>query len=118
MPIAVVARQPRGIEAEHQPSITQPDLGDQPLEAISLGTRRPRLAEILVDDADALTRPTEPDGAVDKRILKLGAFLVLSHLVNRGLAHIDIGQLGTVRRADPLVRADRGAQHPTSPSSI
>ena len=41
MPIAVIARQPRGIEAEHQPGIAQPDLGDQPLEAISLGTRRP-----------------------------------------------------------------------------
>src|SRR3954451_5765200 len=117
MPIAVVARQPRGIEAEHQPGIAQPYLGNQPLKAMALGTCRPRLAEILVDDADALTRPTEPDGAVDKTILKLGAFLVLAHLVNRGLAHIDIGQLGTVRRADPLVSADRGAQHRTSPSS-
>ena len=117
MPIAVVARQPRGIQAENQPGIAQPDLGDQPLEAMSLGTRRPRLAEILVDDADALTRPAEPDGAVDKTILQLGAFLVLADLVDRGLAHIDIGQLGTVRRADPLVSADRGAQHRTSPSS-
>ena len=51
MPIAVIARQPRGIQAEHQPGIAQPDLGDQPLEAMSLGTHRPRLAEILVDDA-------------------------------------------------------------------
>src|SRR5215213_389839 len=117
MPIAIVARQPRGIQAEHQTGIAQPDLGNQPLEAVSLGTRRPRLAEILVDDKDPLARPAEPDSAVDKTILQLGAFLVLAHLVDRGLAHIDIGQLGTVRRADPLVSAGRGAQHGTSPSS-
>src|SRR3954463_5514155 len=117
MPIAVIARQPRGIQAEHQPGIAEPDLGDQPLEAVSLGTRRPRLAEILVDDKDALARPAEPDGAVDQAILQRGAFLVLADLVERGLAHIDIGQLGTMRRADPLVSAGRGAQHRRSPSS-
>src|ERR1044071_5530968 len=115
MPIAVVARQPRGIEAEHQPGVAQPDLGDQPREAVSPGAPPPRLAEILVDDADALARPAEPDGTVDKTILKLGAFLVLAHLVDRGLTHIDIGQLGTVRRADSLVSTGRGAQHRTSP---
>ena len=74
MPIAVVARQPRGIKAEHQSGIAQPDLGDQPLKAVSLGARRPRLAEILVDDADVLARPAAPDGAVDMAILQLGAF--------------------------------------------
>ena len=41
MPIAVVARQPRGIEAKHQTGIAQPDLGDQPLEAVPFGARRP-----------------------------------------------------------------------------
>ena len=103
MPIAIVARQPRGIEAEHQPGIAQPDLGDQPLEAVSLGARRPRLAEILVDDADALARPAQPDGTVDKTILKLGAFLVLADLVDRGLAHIDVRRPGAVRRSDGRV---------------
>src|SRR3954454_14792747 len=117
MPIAVVARQPRGIEAEHQPGIAQPDLGNQPLEAVPFGARRPRFAEILVDDADALAWPAEPDGTVDKAILQFGAFLVLADLVDRGLAHIDIGQLGTVRRADPLVSTGCRAQHRTSPSS-
>src|SRR3954453_12646629 len=43
MPIAVIARQPGGIEAEHQTGIAQPDLGDQPLEAVSLGARCPDL---------------------------------------------------------------------------
>ena len=33
MPIAVVAGEPRGIEAQHQPRFAQADLGDQPLEA-------------------------------------------------------------------------------------
>ena len=35
MPITVVARQPRGIEAQHQPCLAEADLGDQPLEAAS-----------------------------------------------------------------------------------
>src|SRR4051794_7282085 len=52
----------------------------KPLEAISLGARRPSLAEILVDDADALARPAEPDGAVDQTILQRGAFMVLANL--------------------------------------
>src|SRR5689334_13511471 len=117
MPIAIVARQPGGIEAEHQPGIAEPDLSDQPLEAVSLGARRPRLAEILVDDADPLAWPAETDSAINQAILQLGAFLVLAHLIDRGLAHIDIGQLGAVRRADPLVSTGRGAQHRTSPSS-
>src|SRR4051794_5968413 len=116
MPIAVVARQPGGIQAENQPGIAEPDLGDQPLETVPFGARRPRFAEVLVDDTDALARPAEPDGAVDKTILQLGALLVLADLVDRGLAHIDIGQLGTMRRADPLLSAGRGAQHRTSPS--
>src|SRR3954469_17858656 len=117
MPIAVIARQPGGIEAEHQTGIAQPDPGDQPLEAVSLGARCPRLAEVLVNDTDALTRPTEPGGTIHETILQLSAFLVLAHLVDRGLAYIDIGQLGTVRRTDPLLSAGRGAQHRTSPSS-
>src|SRR3954447_402675 len=117
VPIAVVARQPRGIQAEHQPDIAEPDLGNQPLKAVPFGARRPRLAEIFVDDTDALARPAQPDGTVNEAILQLGALLVLAHLVDRGLAYINIGQLGTMRRADLLLNTGHRAQHRNSPSS-
>ena len=116
VPIAVVARQSGGIQAEHEAGVAEPDLGDQPLETVPLGTLRPRLAEILVDDVNALARPAEADGAVDEAILQRGAFLVLADLVDRGLPHIGVGALGAVRRAHPLVSAARGAQHGGSPS--
>jgi hypothetical protein len=38
MPIVIVARQPRGIEAEHQPRLPKADLGDQPLKAAATVT--------------------------------------------------------------------------------
>ena len=65
MPVTVVAGQPRGVEAEHQAGVAEPDLGEELLDAVALAARRARLAEILVDDVDALTRPAEPDGTVD-----------------------------------------------------
>ena len=116
VPIAVVARQSGGIEAEPEAGGAEPDLSDQPLETVPLGTLRPRLAEILVDDMDTLARPAEADGTVDEAILQRGAFLVLANLGDRGLAHIDVGELGAMRRAHPLVSAVRGAQHGGSPS--
>src|ERR1700761_1823784 len=116
MPIAVVARQSGGIQAAHEAGVAEPDLSDQPLETVPLGTLRPRFAEILVDDMDTLARPAEADGTVDEAILQFGAFLVLANLVDRGLPHIDVSELGAVRRAHPLVSAVRGAQHGRAPA--
>lgn len=116
VPIAVVARQSGGVKAEHEAGVAEPDLSNQPLETVPLGTLRPRFAEILVDDMDTLARPAEADGTVDQAILQHGAFLVLANLVDRGLPHIDVSELGAVRRAHPLVSAVRGAQHRRSPS--
>ena len=45
MPIVVVARQPRGIQAQHQPRLPEANLGDQPLEAAAAVARRTGLPE-------------------------------------------------------------------------
>src|SRR3954463_12373760 len=117
MPVAVVARQPGGIQPDDQASVAEPDLGDELLEAGPLGAPRARLAEILVDDVDPFARPAEPDGTVDQAVLELGALVMIPDLIDRGLAHVDVGEPGAVGRAQPLVRSVRGRQHVGSPRS-
>ena len=90
------------------------DFGEQPLKAQSPLGRGPALALILVDDENAVRRPTEFDGPVDESVLAVGGFPVLGDLLDRGLADVDDGQpvempgldLGETRNspagADPL----------------
>src|SRR5215204_4746926 len=61
-------------------------------------------------------RPPQGDGTIDEPVLQLRALLVLLHLVQRRLAHVDIGELGAVCRRRPLVSGVRGDQHGASPS--
>jgi hypothetical protein len=105
MPVAVVAREPGGIQADDQARVAEPDLGDKLLEAGPFGAPRARPAEILVDDVDPLARPAEPDGTVDQTVLELGALVMVPDLIDRGLAHVDVGEPGAVGRAQPLVRS-------------
>jgi hypothetical protein len=117
MPVAVVAREPGGIQADDQAGVAEPDLGDELLEAGPFGAARARFAEILVDDVDPLARPAEPDGTVDQAVLEFGALVMIPDLIDRGLTHVDVGEPGAVGRAQPLVRSVRGGQHAGSPRS-
>src|SRR3954465_13270364 len=117
MPVAVVACEPGGVEADDQARVAEPDLGDELLETSSFDAPRTGLAEILVDDVDPLARPAEPDGAVDQAVLKLGALVMVPDLVDRGLAHVDVGEPGAVGCAQPLLRSVRSGQHAGSPRS-
>src|SRR3954452_8685529 len=115
VPVAVVARQPRGIQAEHEASLAQADLGDQPLEALARRARCARLAQVIVDHRNPLARPAETAGPVDQPILQFRALLVLANLAGRGLADIDVGELGTVRRGDLLDPLIGSGQHAALP---
>ena len=95
--------------------MAETDLGNQLLEAPAVGRAGAGLAQILVDDLDPLARPAEILGAIDQAVLQLGALLVMLDLGHRGLAHVDIGQLGAAGRGQPLVRRVRDAQHRSSP---
>src|SRR6185437_5024184 len=92
---------------DHQPSVSQPDFGDQLPEAIAVDGAGAGLAEILVDDMHALARPAESNGAIDQAILQLGAFLMMAHLIHGGLAHVDVGQLAAMLDRDALVSLNR-----------
>src|SRR6266700_2380454 len=115
MPVPIVAGEPRSVEADHEPGVTKADLSDQLLESMALDAARTRFAEILVDDLYALMGPPQTDGAIDQAILQLRALLMLPHLVQGRLPHVNIGQFGAMRRREPLVSELRGGQHERSP---
>src|SRR5436309_2898822 len=98
MPIVVVARQPRGIQAQHQPRLPEANLGDQPLEAAAAVARRTGLPEVVVNDLNPFLGPAEQGCTIDQPILQLGALLMLTDLAGGRLAHVNIGQLGAMRR--------------------
>ncbi|WP_031245073.1 MULTISPECIES: hypothetical protein [unclassified Mesorhizobium] len=62
------------------------------MEAATLDLAVSRFSKILIDD-DAIRRPAQSDGAVHQAVLKVGAFLMVAHLVYRGLAHIHVSEL-------------------------
>jgi len=84
--------QPAHLQAEDQPDVVETDLGKQSLKAQSPLGGGPALALILVDDENAVRRPTEFDGPIDERVLAVGGFPVLGNLLGGGLADVDDGQ--------------------------
>ena len=92
MPVLARAGQPAHLQAEDQPDVVETDFGEQPLKAQSPLGRGPALALILVDDENAVRRPTEFDGPIDEGVLAVGGFPVLGDLLGGGLADVDDGQ--------------------------
>ena len=92
MPVLARAGQPAHLQAEDQPDVVEADLGEQSLKAQSSFGRGPALALIVVDDENAVRRPTELDGPIDEPVLAVGGFLVLGDLLGGGLADVDDGQ--------------------------
>ena len=72
--------------------MVETDLGKQSLKAQSPLGRGPALALILVDDENAVWRPTEFDGPIDEGVLAVGGFPVLGDLMGGGLADVVDGQ--------------------------
>src|SRR5215475_15068628 len=97
MPIVVVARQPRGIQTQHQPRLAEANLGDQPLEAAAAVARRTGLPEVVINDLNPFLGPAEQGCTIDQPILQLGALLMLTDLAGSRLAHVNISQLGAMR---------------------
>ena len=117
MPVAIVARQARGVEADDQAGMAEADLGDQLLEARTFGRAGAGLAEILVDDVDPLARPAPGFSPLNQTVLQLGTLLMLLDLGQRGLAHVDIGQLGPTSCREVVVRQSWSGHHLCSPGS-
>src|SRR5438105_3537899 len=70
--------------------MSQPDLADQALEALSIHRRGARSPEVTVNDHHLLDSPTQRDCALLQRVLALGALGVLEHLAQRRLTHVQV----------------------------
>ena len=91
MPIGRVAGEARDFQAHDDAGLAERHLADELLEAVARGRARAGLAEVAVDDVDALGRPARGDRAVAQRILALRALAVLGDLTQRRLADVEIG---------------------------
>jgi hypothetical protein len=83
MPIPIVARETRRIEAHDQAGLTKADLRDQRLKTVPISAGRSRLAEIIVDDMNPFSGPAEQNCPLDQPILQFSAFLMMAHLSRR-----------------------------------
>jgi hypothetical protein len=82
MPVPVIAGQARSVEAHHKTGVAKADLGNELLETMAVHAASTGFAQILVNHLDALGRPAQSDGAIDKAVLQLRALLMLAHLVH------------------------------------
>jgi hypothetical protein len=89
MPVAPIARQPRGFDAEHRADGTGAELGDQALEAGARREAGSRAAKVVVDHGHA----REAGGArgVGEGVLTLLALEIAEDLRHRRLADVDDG---------------------------
>jgi hypothetical protein len=89
MPVASVARQPRGLQTEDGADASRAEHGDEALEAGSLDGSARRAAEVVVDHVNlaeaALT------GEIHERVLPPLALHVFLDLGQRRLPHVDDG---------------------------
>ena len=100
IPVRVVARQARDLEAHHDAHLEEGDIGGELGEAGALGDAVGRDAEILVEDRDLVSRPAEVDGALDQGVLPLGRLAVVDDLRGTRLPNVDHGGALRVRRFD------------------
>ena len=103
VPVGVVAGEPGDFETEDDAGGAHADFGDEAAEALPVGGGAGP-AEVGVDDDDLAGRPAEGERPLAERVLAAGALLVLDHLAEGGLAHIQ------ERGAAPVVGGDLGVE--------
>ena len=102
MPIGVVARQARDLEAKHEADVGEGDFGGEPGETRSRDKAGAGEPEILIDDDDAIGGPAELTGSGGERILSIGRLAIVLDLGGAGLAQVDDGHAGKVTGGDLL----------------
>ena len=111
MPVARVTGESRDLQPHDHADAAETDVGDDPLKPGPLGCRRARQTEVVVDDHDLVGRPAQRQGSPLQRVLPGGAFLVLAHLLQGRLPHVEAGE------TTEMVRRDRGGlAHVETPS--
>jgi hypothetical protein len=72
IPVGIVACQPRHLEAENDADPAHGDLGGHKSEAGTTGRLGSGKPQIIVDDRDGGTRPSQLQGFIDKCVLATG----------------------------------------------
>lgn len=114
MPVAAVAGQAGDFQSQHDAGAAQAHLGDQLLKTLPIGRRGPGDPLVGINDHDLLGRPAQGDGALLEGVLPLGALGVVEHLLQRGLADVQIGIALEMFRGDFLMRIVFGIHGQTS----
>ena len=87
MPIAAVAREPRGVKAEHGTDLSGAQPGDEPIEAGSRRRAAGGTAEVVIDHFDVAETPLPGD--FDQLVLPPPAFEIGLNLRLSGLPDVD-----------------------------
>src|SRR4051794_7214064 len=116
MPVRRPARQPRGLQRQHEPDLPETDIGDELLKTEPVMAGGPRAAEILVDDHHRLGRPAQLDRAPAQRILARRGLHVALHLPRRRLTDIHHRPPPAMRRRD-LALSHRARPPPPGPAT-
>src|SRR6266568_4769436 len=90
IPIAIVARQARGIKAEYQTDARQANLGEQSLKATTRLGLRSRFAQILINEFHPLAWPPQCNRSFHQRVLEIGALRVAGRLHEGRLSNVDV----------------------------
>ena len=90
VPVSRVAREARDLQAHDNAGLAEPHLAHELLEAVARCRTRSRLAEIAIDDMNALDRPARGDGPIAQRILALRTLTVLGDLAERRLTDVEV----------------------------
>ena len=72
VPVSIVARQPRALQAEHDPGLAQRHVRDQALEPLAVGGRRAGQPLVDIDHDHSLSRPAERDRPATQVVLTAG----------------------------------------------
>src|ERR1700720_193864 len=104
------------LQGEDRADLAHRHLADQRLEVLALGHPLAGLAEIAVEDPNALRPPAELLGLALQIVLPLRALLVEANLSRRRLANVDAGiarqvSLGDLRYHCHRAPPDRMAGH-------
>src|SRR5487761_1548435 len=91
LPVGGVAGQPGAFQAQDDAGPAQGDLRDQVLEPGPVSGRGAGAALVDVDDVDFVLRPAERGRAAFQVVLPPGRLGVVDHLVEGGLADVEVG---------------------------
>ena len=100
VPVGVVPRQARDLQAENDAHLAGGDAPHQAAEAAAVFAVGSRLALVLVDHPDAFHRPAERRRPLAQPVLAPRALGVSHDLAKRGLTHVEAGLALQMMRRD------------------